>query len=193
MVVHDLEVVEVEHHEREPPAISVASRDCFLEQPVEAAAVIEAGQRIVPRVVSQRVEAERERAQRQEEIAIEALVVDLWLRIEAGFGGEQLVVGAPKGTASGAEDLAAHRRLGEHDRRVFQTELLDEIVEHPIDQRETRIRRRDAGKKLFTDRVHPHQPPPVRVPASSSVREPARKNCREAPTKTRSLRHAPPW
>ena len=76
LVVDVLEVVEVEQHERERPAVPRAARDRHLEQAVEAAPVVQTGERVVPRVVAQHVEAQRQHAQRQHHRAVEAVVVE---------------------------------------------------------------------------------------------------------------------
>ena len=111
LVVDVLEVVEVEQHERERPAVPGAARDRHLEQAVEAAPVVETGERVVPRVVAQHVEPQRQDAQRQHQRAVEAVVVERGARVEAGRGDEELLVVGAERPPAGAEDLLAEARL----------------------------------------------------------------------------------
>ena len=106
---------------------------------IEAAAVVEAGERVVPGVVAHDVEAQREHAQREHERAVEVVVLERGLRVEAGRRDEQLVVVGAERPAAGAEDLAADLALLEHHRRVFERELLDERVERAVDERDAGV------------------------------------------------------
>ena len=76
-------LVEVEDDERELPAVPVAARDRHVEQAVEAAPVEEAGERVVPRVVADDVEPQREHAQREHERTVEVVVLERGLGVEA--------------------------------------------------------------------------------------------------------------
>ena len=97
--------------------------DRHLEQAVEAAAVEETGERVVPGVVAEHVEAQREHAQRQHQRAVEAVVLERGLGVEPRRGDEQLLVVGAERAAAGAEDLPAEPALLEHDRRVLELEL----------------------------------------------------------------------
>ena len=62
-VVDLLEAVEVDDDEREGPVVPEAAGDRHLEQAVEAAPVEEPGERVVPGVVAEHVEAQRDHAE----------------------------------------------------------------------------------------------------------------------------------
>src|SRR5262249_42543383 len=97
-VVDVFEVVEVEEHESERPAVSGAARDGHFEQAIETATVVEPGERVVPSVVARDVEAQGENTQREKNRPVEALVVEPGPRVEPGRRHEQLLVVEPEGT-----------------------------------------------------------------------------------------------
>ena len=182
------------HDERELPAVTVAARDRHVEQAIEAAAVVETGERVVPRVVAHDVEAQREHAQREHERAVEVVVLERGLRVEAGRRDEQLVVLGAERPAAGAEDLAADLALLEHDGGVFEGELLDERVERAVDERDPRVGGRDGREELVAGVGRRHRSTGARGVRVEASGRGAGKDCRQSSAVTRLLRHRnPPW
>ena len=167
LVVDDLEVVEVEQHERERPPVAGAARDRHLEQAVEAAPVVQAGERVVPGVVAQHVEPQREHAQRQHQRAVEGVVVERGPGVEAGRGDEQLLVVGAERPAAGAEHLQAEARFFDHDRGVVELELLDEGVERLVDERDAGLAGRDRRGEILAERAHPLHPDGASLPSAA--------------------------
>ena len=75
--------------------------------------------------------------------------------VEAGLRVEQrLAAGVVERLASGAEHLPAEPRLVDDDRRVVERVLLDETVERPVDDRETRLVGGQLGDELSAQVRH---------------------------------------
>ena len=183
-------------HQRELPAVTVAARDRHLEQAVEAAAVVEAGERVVPGVVAHDVEAQREHAQREHERAVEVVVLERGLRVEAGRRDEELFVVGAERPAAGAEDLAADLALFEHDGGVFERRTARRARRATVDERDAGIGGRDRGERALRSGSLIGGAPPARRRCRSSKRPVAGagKDCRQSPAVTRLLRHRhPPW
>ncbi len=138
-VVDLLQAVEVEQYQHELPAVPIGAGDRHVEEPYEAAAVEQAGQRVVPGVVAHDVEAQGQHAQREHQRTVEVVVLERGLGVEAGRRDQQLVVVGAERPPARTEDLPADLALLEHDRRVLERELLDQCVEGPVDERDSRV------------------------------------------------------
>src|SRR5258707_3867496 len=136
IVVDGLEVVGVEQNERERPAVSAATRDRHLQQPIEAAPVVETGEGIGPGVVSKSVEAQGEHTERKHERTVEAVIVERRPRVEAGRRDEELLVFRAERASTRAEYLRTQTRFLDHHGGVVELELLDERVEGLVDERD---------------------------------------------------------
>ncbi len=103
----------------------------------------------MPRVVAEHVEPHRERAQPEQQRAVEAAVLQRGLRVETRCRVEERIVAVAQRATPGAEDLTAEPGFFEDDGRVVQRELLDERVERAVHDRDAGFRGRDIGGELL--------------------------------------------
>ena len=148
-VVDLLEVVEIDDHEGERPLVAHAAGDRHLEEAVEAAAVEQAGEPVVPGVVAQHLHPQRHRTEAGDERGVDAAGPQRRVGVEAGGGVEQcLATRVVEGLAAGAEDLAAHPGLLDDDGGVGELVLGHQCIERVVDDRQAAL----IGRQLVDDR-----------------------------------------
>ena len=119
-VVDLLEAVEVDDDQREGPVVPEAASHRHLEEPVEAPAVEQPGQRVVPGVVTEDFHPQRDHAEAAEHFRVYGRGVERRIGVEARLGVQQCF--APRvveGLACRAEHLAAEPRFVDDHRRVL--------------------------------------------------------------------------
>ena len=154
-VIDQLEIVEIDEHQREGPAIPHAPRDRHVEEAIEGATVEESGERIVPGVVSQDFHPQRDHAEAGHEGCINTVCVECRVRIEAGWRiQEGFAAGVVEWFAAGSEHLTPEARLVDDHRGVVQLVLGDQRIEGVVDDREPTLARREFPDHLGPEIAH---------------------------------------
>ena len=167
-IVDRLEAVEVEQHEPEAPAVAHAAADRRAEVIVEAAAVVEARERIVQRLVVQAVEAERDLTQPCDGVEVVGLVDERRFGVNTGAPAEHTRRQAIEleRTPTRVEELQAEHRVVEDDLRFLQIPRRDEAIEARGDERDARRGRRQLVDEVGQKRASARQARrPLQAPA----------------------------
>ena len=194
-VVDQLEVVEIDEHQRERPAVPHAPRDRHVEEAIEGATIEESGQGVMPGVVPQNFHPQRDHAEAGHERGIDTVRVQGRVRIEPRVGIEEgLAAGIVEWFAAGSEHLTPEAGLVDDHRGVVQLVLGDQRIKGVVDDRETTLARRQFSDHLGPEIAHRFaaRDRGEEVPGRMRVRLDGQQRSQAAPESTLSCHESSP-